>query len=167
MKLWLKATLVILLLGVVVISLIGVIITPAQLADLRNELAKSNTLYWSEFHETENDFYVLRYYLDKTDNTLTVAGKGSTGVTLFLETGEIETDNKLLESNLQKYRDEAFNHSCLEFFERNLMSLSTPRYLFGVKLRESKMLYVNFRDRLYLTFDNKLADFLKVIKDGK
>ena len=105
--------------------------------------------------------------MDKTDNTLTVAGKGSTGVTLFLETGEVETDNKLLESNLQKYRDEALNHSCLEFFERNLMSLSTPRYLFGVKLRETKMLYVNFRDRLYLTFDNKLADFLKVIKDGK
>ena len=75
--------------------------------------------------------------------------------------------NKGLEPALQKYRDDAYEYSCLEFFEHNLMSLSSPRYLFGVKLRDSKMLYVTFRNRLYLTFDNKLAGFLKVVKDGK
>ena len=45
MKLWLKATIIILLLGVIIMSLIGVIIAPTQLAELRNDLAKSNTLY--------------------------------------------------------------------------------------------------------------------------
>ena len=167
MKVKVTIVIVIMLIGVFIMSLIGVILTPTQLTGLRDELAKSDTLYWSEFHETENDFYVLHYYLDKTDNTLTVSGKGSSGVTLFLETGEVGASNKALEPALQKYRDDAYKYSCLEFFERNLMSLSSPRYLFGVKLMDSKMLYVTFRNRLYLTFDNKLAGFLKVVKDGK